>query len=62
MEAVSSPSILSKITYMKNMSNAVLWDTKDKQNINFFMTKYESYSNASGYREDNVHVRSFSTF
>jgi hypothetical protein len=61
-KGVSSPSILSKVTYMKNVPKPVLWDTKDKRNIEFFMTKYENYCYAFGYLGDDVRVRSFGTF
>jgi hypothetical protein len=59
---VLSPSILSKVTYMKNVPKPALWDTKDKQNIEFFMIEYKSYCDASGYQEVDVRMKSFSTF
>jgi hypothetical protein len=61
-EGVSSSSISSKIIYMKNVPKLALWDTKDKRNIKFSMTKYENYCDASDYLGDDVRVRSFSTF
>jgi hypothetical protein len=62
MDRVSSLFILSKVTYIKNVPKPALWDTKDKGNINFFMTEYESYCNEFGYLGDDVRVRSFDTF
>lgn len=39
-----------------------MWDTKDKRNIEAFVTEYETYCDALGYRGDKVRVRSFGSF
>jgi len=50
----SSSSDGSKPTYMKNVPKPTTWDTKDKSNIDSFLTEYETYCDASGYIGDEV--------
>lgn len=49
-------------TYMKNVPKPITWDTRDKRNIETFLTEYEAYCDASGYIGDEVRVRSFGSF
>ena len=60
--AKGSSSDGSKPTYMKNVPKPPNWDTKDRRNIEAFLTEYETYCNASGYIGDEVRVRSFGSF
>jgi hypothetical protein len=48
--------------YMKNMPKPPVWDTRDKRNIEAFLTEYEAYCEAAGYIGDAVRVRSFGSF
>ena len=32
----------AKVVYMKNVLKSVIWDTKDRRNIETFITKYET--------------------
>lgn len=48
--------------YMKNVPKPQLWDTRDKRNIEAFLTEYEAYCEAAGYIGDAVRVRSFGSF
>ena len=52
----------AKVVYMKNVLKLVVWDTKDRRNIETFITEYETYCNALGYLNDDVKVRSFGSF
>ena len=52
----------SKPTYMQNVPKPMSWDTKDKRNIETFLTEYETYCDASGYIGDEVRVRCFGSF
>lgn len=49
-------------TYMKNVPKPVTWDTRDKRNIEAFLTEYEAYCDVSDYIGDEVRVRSFGSF
>jgi hypothetical protein len=52
----------SKPTYMKNVPKPTAWDTKDKMNIETFLTEYEMYCDALGYIGDDVRLRIFRSF
>lgn len=58
----SLSSDATKPTYMKNVPKPMTWDTKDKRNIETFLTEYETYCDASGYNGDEVRVRNFGSF
>ena len=47
---------------MKNVPKPMLWDTRDKRNIEAFLTEYEAYCDTVGYIGDAVRVRSFRSF
>ena len=57
-----SSSNVTKPTYIKNVPKSTTWDTKDKRNIEDFLTEYETYCDASRYNGDDVKVRSFGSF
>lgn len=46
-------------TYMKNVLKPMTWDTRDKKNIEAFLTEYEAYCDASDYIGDELRVRNF---
>ena len=48
--------------YMKNVPKPPLWVTRDKRNIETFLTEYEAYCDAAAYIGDAVRVRSFGSF
>ena len=50
------------VVYMKNMPKRMTWDTRDKRNIEAFLTEYEAYCDAAGYISDAVWVRNFGYF
>ena len=45
--------------YMKNVPKPMIWDTRNKRNIEAFITEYEAYCDASGYIGDEVRVKRF---
>jgi hypothetical protein len=49
-------------TYIKNVPKPMTWDTRDKRNMETFLTEYKTYCNASGYIGDEVRVRNFGSF
>ena len=53
----SASSDGTRPTYMENVPKPLTWDTRDKRNIEVFLTEYEAYCDASGYIGDNVRVR-----
>lgn len=59
---VITPASSAKVTYTKNVPKPVVLDTKDRRNIETFITEYETYCDASGYLEDDVRVQSFGSF
>ena len=63
--AKSKSASLGKIhpgLYMKNVSKPIIWDTRDKQNIEAFLTEYEAYCDAADYIGNTVRIRSFRSF
>ena len=48
---VVTPASSAKVVYMKNVPKPMVWDTKDRKNIETFITKYETYRE---YVDDNV--------
>ena len=57
MELLKSRTVSSnepRPTYMKNVPKPMTWDTRDKRNIETFLTEYEAYCDASGYIGDEV--------
>ena len=58
----SSSSDATKPTYIGNVLKPTTWDIDDKQNIEVFLTEYETYCDASWYNADEVRVRNFGSF
>lgn len=50
----SLSSDATRSTYMKNVSKPTTWNTKDKRNIEAFLTEYETYCDVSGSRGENL--------
>lgn len=58
----NSSSDVTKPTYMKDVLKPALWNTKDKHNIETFMTKYGMYCDAVDYMGDEIRVKGFGSF
>ena len=47
---------------MIHLPKPLTWDTRDKRNIEAFLSEYEAYCDASGYIGNEVRMRSFGPF